>query len=51
MSAVYKMAENYYRRGLWSRERLDKLVETGKLTEWERDKVVNGEMAEQSQAI
>lgn len=39
--SVYEMAKAYYPR-LWDKSRLDKLVEAGKLTEEERDEIVNG---------
>lgn len=47
---VFEMAKNYYERGLWSRERLDKLAEAGKLTEEERDRIVSEAGGEESKA-
>lgn len=44
MTSIFDMAKSYYDRGLWSRERLDKLVEAGKLTDAERDEIVNGKV-------
>lgn len=43
MGTVYKMAKDYYKRGLWSKERLDKLVEAGKLSGEEMREIVEGE--------
>ena len=40
--SVYEMAKAYYPR-LWDKSRLDKLVEAGKLTEEERERIVRGE--------
>ena len=39
---VYAMAENYYKRGLWSIERLEALVKAGKLTEEQFTKITGG---------
>ena len=36
--SVYEMAKKYYPR-LWDRERIEKLVEAGKLTEEEAKKI------------
>lgn len=40
MSATYELAKKYYPR-LWSIERLDTLLASGKLTQDEYDNIVN----------
>ncbi len=39
--SVYELAEKYYPR-LWSRERLEKLVEAGRLSREELERLVAG---------
>ena len=41
-SKAYEMAKKYYDAGLWSIERLQALVDAGKLTQAEYDSIVNG---------
>ena len=42
MQSVFEMAKKYYPR-LWDRERIEKLVEAGKLTEEEKRKILEGD--------
>ena len=44
--SVYEMAEKYYPR-LWDKSRLDALVEAGRLTAEERDKIVKENASEE----
>lgn len=39
---VYEMAKQYYPR-LWDKSRLDALAEAGRLSEQERDEIVNSD--------
>ena len=40
--SVFEMAKKYYPR-LWDRERIEKLVEAGKLTEEEKQEILEGD--------
>lgn len=42
---VYEMAKKYYPR-LWSKDRIDALYKTGKLTEEEYNDIINGNSTE-----
>ena len=44
-NTVFEMAKKYYPR-LWSIERIEALYKAGKLTEEEKDKIMNGNSTE-----
>ncbi len=42
MATVFDLAKKYYPR-LWARERIEKLAEAGKLTEQEKQEILEGD--------
>lgn len=41
MSDFAKKIKNYYDRGMWSRERVEKALELGRITQEEYNKIIN----------